>query len=74
MEKQPLTEVINNLTEDEAMETQMIGLYLTLLEVGIEKCLPEEHRTIFRQKLEKIYTESKMHKEIVQQLLKKYHA
>lgn len=54
------------------METQMIGLYLTLLDVGIDGCLPEEKRAGFRQALTTIYQESIRHKEAVRELIKKY--
>ncbi len=74
MKQASLKEVIEGLRQDEIMETQMIGLYLTLLDVGIDGCLPEDKRPGFRQALSTIHQESIRHKEAVQELIKKYDA
>lgn len=74
MNQESLKEVIEGLRGDEVMETQMISLYLTLLDVGIDGCLPEEKRAGFRQALTQIHQESLRHKEAVQGLIKKYDA
>ncbi|NTW22787.1 hypothetical protein HGA34_04605 [Candidatus Falkowbacteria bacterium] len=72
MKQESLKEIIEGLRQDEVMESQMIGLYLTLLDVGIDGCLPEDKRPGFRQALTQIQQESIRHKEAVQGLIKKY--
>ncbi|MEI7497846.1 MAG: hypothetical protein WCK11_01010 [Candidatus Falkowbacteria bacterium] len=72
MRETALREIINNLHEEEQAENQMISLYLTLLDVGIEGCLLPERRASFRASLQLIYDESIKHRQIIQTLIKKY--
>lgn len=72
MTQEALSEVMENLRQDEALETQMIGLYLTLLDIGIEQCLPEDEQAAFRRQLELVHEQSKQHKAAIQGLIKKY--
>lgn len=65
-------DIIESLFREEAAENNLISLYLSLLELGLENCIAQSERENFRREMDILYSESIEHKEIILNILKKY--
>lgn len=72
MATESLKQIVENLAAEEGAEKQLISLYLTLLEAGAERCLPQKMQKKFKNDLDLVYGESIKHQKIIVALLKKY--
>lgn len=64
--------ILEELAAEEDTENQLIWLYRTLLDLGIENCLEGDQKDVFRKGMDVLYEESKIHQVIVGDLIKKY--
>lgn len=67
-----MEDILTTLQDEEGAEKQLISLYLTLLDAGVENCLPENMRPEFKRKLNVVQKESEKHKRLIDGLLAKY--
>ena len=66
--------LLDELAMEEETENQLIWLYKTLLDMGVENCVAASERDFFKKGMTVLYEESRMHKEVIQSLIKKHRA
>ncbi len=64
--------IIEELRNEERVETDMIRLYQTLIENGAVNCFPEEKQEEFKRGVEILNRESEKHQRIVFNMIEKY--
>lgn len=64
--------LLDELSMEEETENQLIWLYRTLLDMGVENCVAESERDFFKKGMTILYEESRQHKEIIQSLVVKH--
>jgi len=65
-------QVIKKLLREESRENDLISIYLSLLDVGVDKCLSKEKRAEFQKDMEVLFKDSVRHKKVVNSLFTKY--
>ena len=65
-------ELLKELGIEEEEENRLMWLYATLLDMGVEGCLPESRRDMFRQSLRDLSDESKQHRLLIRQIAAKH--
>jgi len=65
-------ELLKELDLEEEEENRLMWLYATLLDMGVEGCLPESRRNLFRQGLKVLSEESNQHRLSIRQITAKY--
>jgi hypothetical protein len=60
------------LEMEEETENQLIWLYRTLLDMGVENCIGGGEGQALREGMTILYEESKLHKVVINNLIKKY--
>lgn len=65
-------ELLKELDLEEEEENRLMWLYATLLDMGVEGCLPEGRRNLFRQSLKILSEESNQHRLSIRQITAKY--
>jgi hypothetical protein len=72
MEQTQLKKLIDDLALEEQAENQLIWMYNTLLDLGVENCLEGNQQDIFRQGMDTLYKESVMHLALIKKIIEKY--
>jgi hypothetical protein len=65
-------QIINELRGEEETENQLIWLYQTLIDLGIENCFSEDNKIIFRDNMKILKEESEKHKIMINSIIDKY--
>ncbi|PKM91753.1 hypothetical protein CVU82_00920 [Candidatus Falkowbacteria bacterium HGW-Falkowbacteria-1] len=65
-------QVLSELRSEEETENQLIWLYQTLIDLGIENCFSEDHRAFFSDGMKTLRDESKAHKILINSVIAKY--
>ncbi|MCU0680492.1 MAG: hypothetical protein MUF50_04295 [Planctomycetes bacterium] len=71
MQSEETKKLFLELEGEEETENELIWLYKTFLDLGVENCFDESQRVNFRKGMEILYTESKAHKEIIRSIKEK---
>lgn len=64
--------IIEELRAEEETENQLIWLYQTLLDLGIENCFRSDHSDFFKKGMEKLKNDSVAHKLLIKKVISKY--
>lgn len=64
--------VLLELRTEEETENQLIWLYQTLIDLGIENCFSEDNRKFFSEGMKTLRDESKAHKLLINSVINKY--
>lgn len=64
--------VLAELRAEEDTENQLIWLYQTLMDLGIENCFPVDDRESFRTGMKTLKEESETHKKMINVIIDKY--
>ncbi len=67
-----INKIIADLRAEEDTENQLIWLYQTLLDLGIENCFNDDHASFFREGMKKLYQDSQGHKLLIEKIISKY--
>lgn len=70
--EQKRTEVLKKIEAEEETENALIWLYDTLLDLGVENCLPISEQNNFREKMKILADESREHKLILDKIKNNY--
>lgn len=65
-------QILKELQEEETTENQLIWLYQTLMDLGIENCFPEGNRAFFKEGMVTLKEESEQHKIMISSVIDKY--
>ncbi len=65
-------QIIDELRREEETENQLIWLYQTLIDLGIENCFSEDNKIIFRDNMKLLKEESEKHKTMINSLIDKH--
>ena len=65
-------ELLKELGIEEEEENRLMWLYATLLDMGVEGCLPEARREFFKQSLKVLSDESNQHRLSIRQITAKH--
>jgi hypothetical protein len=66
------SDILKELKSEEETENQLIWLYQSLLDLGIENCFRDDHKVFFRDGMKKLYDDSKAHKLLIGKIISKY--
>lgn len=66
--------ILAELRAEEETENQLIWLYQTLIDLGIENCFSDDHKVFFAEGMKKLRDESKAHKFLIKGVIDKYDA
>lgn len=64
--------VLMELRAEEETENQLIWLYQTLIDLGIENCFSEDNKAFFGDGMKTLRDESKAHKLLINSVINKY--
>ena len=64
-------ELLKKLDLEEEEENRLMWLYATLLDMGVEGCLPASRHDFFRQSLKVLSEESNQHRLLIRQIVAK---
>ena len=64
--------IIEELRLEEEEENQLIWLYQTLIDLGIENCFSEGNRDIFRDNMKILKEESEKHKIMINSIIDRH--
>lgn len=64
--------ILSELRAEEDTENELIWLYQTLMDLGIENCFPQSERENFRSGMKTLKEESEMHKKMINVIIDKY--
>lgn len=64
--------IISDLVQEEGAENALIALYQFMIGLGVHYCFPPEQRNKLRDGMEILKNESRIHKEIVEEMLTRY--
>ncbi len=70
--KNEARQILDELRSGEETENQLIWIYQTLLDLGIENCFSGDHSQFFKEGMEKLYNDSVGHKLLIQKIINKY--
>ncbi|MFA7365407.1 MAG: hypothetical protein WCZ12_03600 [Patescibacteria group bacterium] len=65
-------DILTELRSEEETENQLIWLYQTLLDLGIENCFGDSHKEFFKDGMKALRDESKAHKLLIKSVIDKY--
>ncbi len=65
-------QIIEELRREEDVENQLIWLYQTLIDLGIENCFSEDNKIIFRDNMKVLKEESEKHKIMINGIIDKH--
>ncbi len=65
-------QILDELRREEEVENQLIWLYQTLIDLGIENCFSEDNKIIFRDNMKILKEESEKHKIMINGIIDKY--
>jgi hypothetical protein len=65
-------QILDELRREEEVENQLIWLYQTLIDLGIENCFSEDNKIIFRDNMKILKEESEKHKIMINSIIDKH--
>lgn len=65
-------QILSELRAEEETENQLIWLYQTLMDLGIENCFPKDNREFFSNGMKTLKEESEKHKVMIATIIDKY--
>jgi len=67
-----INQILQMLLTEESVETNMIEIYKSLLDLGAENCVDEKEKEEFRNGINILYEDSVRHKEAILRIRNKY--
>ncbi len=64
--------LLNELLVEEGLESTMIEVYQTLLEINLKECFPSDQYQTFNTLCNNLFKESESHREAIRKIIKKH--
>lgn len=64
--------LLQELHDEEMIEISFIEMYMSLLDLNVEKCIDIKKQKAFRKGMETLYEESQEHRRIIDNIIRHY--